>query len=214
MELQKSGISESALALRKLLSREIPGLVEQRISIGSPRQADEDRSNSDQRLNLFYYRVEMCGWRPAHQAEEAPAIRAFLMITPFGIEDTENHVSPGENDLRLMGEVIRVLHENPTITMEHNGKPYAQVQLMPLSLNMDEMNKIWSSQDNTVYRLSVGYEMALVPVTLDPDISTPRKVESVDVRYAQHPGEKVNLKEFFKDEKNYEKLVYPEPPTE
>ena len=75
--------------------------------------------------------------------------------------------SAGENDLRLIGEVMRVLHEQPVVSLDGGtASKVASLEIVPHPLNLDNLNHIWSTQGDTAYRLSVAYEMALAPIPL------------------------------------------------
>lgn len=169
MALNPSGISEAALALRALLGQHISGVAENRIGIGSPKQTEDELTGSDQQLNIFVYNAEMSPYAADVHPLDTPTVKLHCLITPFGVADAEGNISAGENELRLMGEVLRVLHENPEIKLKKaGGEIYAGIQLMLENVDVDHMNKIWSAQGETAYRLSVGCEMALVPVTIEP----------------------------------------------
>lgn len=192
MALQRSGLSESALALRHVLGQEIAGLDENRIIIGSPKQAEEQLTGADQQLNLFFYRVEMDSVRPDLDPREAPTARAFFLATPFGVADTENNVSAGENELRLIGEVVRVLHEKPVMKLLLDGEEYAHLQITSSPLDVDAMNKVWAAQGETVFRISVGYEMALIPITLEPEELSYPKVTEIRQKHYSKPSDETN----------------------
>ena len=53
---------------------------------------------------------------------ESWLLRLHCLITPFGA--AESPVSSGENDLRLLGEVLRVFHEKPVLpALDLGGAP-------------------------------------------------------------------------------------------
>jgi hypothetical protein len=45
-----------------------------------------------------------------------------------------------------------------------DGNDIAQLQVVPHPMNLDNLNHIWSTQNEVSYRLSVAYEMALAPI--------------------------------------------------
>lgn len=169
MALSPSGLSEAVLALRAVLGQHINGLDENRINIGAPRQTQDELTGSDQQLSIFVYNAQISPCAGDIHPLDTPTVRLHCLLTPFGVADAEANISAGENELRLMGEVLRVMHENPGITLRRqDGQVYAGIQLMLKNVDEDHMNKIWSAQPDTAYRLSVGCELALVPVTIDP----------------------------------------------
>ena len=88
-----------------------------------------------------------------------------------------------KNDLRLIGEVMRILHEQPVISVSNgtNGE-IAQLQIVPHPLNLDNLNHIWSTQGDTAYRLSVAYEMALAPIPLTEAVERSSLVGEIRTR--------------------------------
>ena len=169
MALNPSGLSEAVLALRAVLGEHINGLDENRINIGAPKQTQDELTGSDQQLSIFVYNAQISPNGADIHPMDSPTVRLHCLITPFGVADAEANISAGENELRLMGEVLRVMHENPEITLRRqDNQVYASIQLMLENVDTDQMNKIWSAQPETAYRLSVGCELSLVPVTIDP----------------------------------------------
>ncbi len=131
-----------------------------RVMIGAPTEAAKD--DDKHRVNLFFYRFEPPGIGPIVTPDEPWRIRLFCLITAFGV--MEEQISAGENELRMVGEVMRLFHESPVMdTLDVKGESVRlQVVFQPLS--SDELNHIWSTQGDASYRPSVAYEMALGPV--------------------------------------------------
>jgi hypothetical protein len=133
-----------------------------RIMIGTPADAAPKDSDTDHRVNLFFYRLEPSGFFPDTFPGEPWRLRLHCLITAFGV--SEELISSGENDLRLLGEVVRIFHENPVLeTVDVDGEQVRlQVVFQPLSA--DDINHLWSTQGDVAYRTSVAYEMALAPI--------------------------------------------------
>ncbi|MCG8551560.1 MAG: DUF4255 domain-containing protein [Desulfobacterales bacterium] len=187
MALNPSGLSEAVLALRRLLGQHINGIDENRINIGAPKQTQDELTGSDQQLSIFVYNAQISPNTADVHPLDTPTVRLHCLITPFGVADAEANISAGENELRLMGEVLRVMHENPSVTLRRrDGRVYASIQLMLKNVDEDHMNKIWSAQPDTAYRLSVGCELALVPVTIDP-AGAPQAPETRVVQVRHYP---------------------------
>ena len=169
--LPVSAMSDAANKLRNLLSDRIDDLEDvTRIRIGHPKDTLEDMKNNDDKnqLNLFFYNVSYDGYPADGLSEDPFYVRLHCLVTAVGAKAaTTGSPSPGENDLRLIGEVMRVLHQQPVISVDDgtNGE-IAQLQIVPHPLNLDDLNHIWSTQGDTAYRLSVAYEMALAPIPL------------------------------------------------
>lgn len=169
MALLSSGLSVAAITLRSVLGQNIAGLDENQISIGSPKQAEDSFSGGHQQLNIFIYNAEFAPYTGDLLPQDSPTVKVFCLLTPFGVADAENNISAGENELRLIGEAIRVLHENPEINLRRkDNSEFAEVQIMMHNISMDDMNKIWSAQGEAAYRISVGCELSLIPVIIDP----------------------------------------------
>ena len=169
--LPVSAISDAASKLRTLLLTGIDDLVDvKQIRIGHPKDtlADMDNEKDKNHLNLFFYNVTYDGYPADGLSNDPIYVRIHCLITAVGAKTgVLNAPSPGENDLRLIGEVMRILHEQPVVNVGRGPNDIvAQLQIVPLSLNLDDLNHIWSTQADTAYRLSVAYELALAPVPL------------------------------------------------
>ena len=174
-----SSLSVAARALRTHLAG-ATGLPESQILIGHPSAAakDVEGEGNKQFLNLFFYRVEH-GAYPADSAANDPFfVRLYCLITALGTKETVGGatISAGENDLRLVGGVMRGLHEHPILVLQNESdEDVAQLQALLHVLSLDDLNHIWSTQGDTPYRLSVGYELALLPTPLvSPAVRGPR----------------------------------------
>jgi hypothetical protein len=166
MPLAASSLSVAARGLRARLAGAIDGLVEQNVTIAHPKEGCEPPASSSgtHRLNLFFYDVSF-GGHPADGTSDEPFyVRLSCLITALAVQ--EDTVSAGENDLRLLGEVMRVLHESPQFALEDGGETVALLQVVLTDLSLDDVNKIWSTQGDVAYRPSVAYELALAPVPL------------------------------------------------
>jgi len=174
--LPASSLSSAAYSLRNLLVTQIADLDDiNHIKIGHPGSTIKDLEELDENcLNLFFYDVNYDGY-PADGSSENPFyVRLHCLITAVGHKSTEpeapgssknRDVSKGENELRLIGEVMRVLHQQPVLSVaDVEENEIAELQVVPHTMNLDNLNHIWSTQSDISYRLSVAYEMALAPV--------------------------------------------------
>ena len=166
-----SSLSMAARALRTQLAGAV-GLPEGQIMIGHPSLAvkDIEGETNKQFLNLFFYRIESGAYPSDAQAADVLYLRFYCLITALGTKETATGgatVSAGENDLRLVGAVVKRLHESPLLRLrDDSAQEVAQLQVVLHVLSLDDLNHIWSTQGDTPYRLSVGYELALVPLPL------------------------------------------------
>ena len=169
--MDPSALSVAARELRAYLAPKL-GLNLDQVSIGHPsaaaREQETNSSNPRDLLNLFFYRVEHDGY-PADGASEDPFyVRAYCLLTAFCLNDTENNgLSAGEKDLRLIGGALHWLHAQPLVHVR--GADDAEVgvlQVVLSPLSVDDINHIWATQGELPYRLSVCYELALLPVPI------------------------------------------------
>ncbi|MCB1125254.1 MAG: DUF4255 domain-containing protein [Verrucomicrobiae bacterium] len=149
------------------------------VVLGTPADAaSTDAADSTHRLNLFFFRFEPAGLFPDTLPGETGWLRGFCLITPFACDESVEGgeepvdgspegagttIGAGENDLRLIGEVVRVFHEKPVFRCNVNGQDY-HVQTIFQPLALDQLNQLWSTQGETIYRPSVLYEVSLAPV--------------------------------------------------
>lgn len=138
------------------------------VAIGPP--GEVGNSYEGHRVNLFFYRFEPSGFDAGVRPGQVWRVRMFCLITAFGVLDEQ--VSPGENELRLLGEVMRLFRETPVMeAVEANGQ-VVRLQAVFIPLSEDHINQIWSTQGETYYHPSVAYEMSLgvvVPSQLSVD---------------------------------------------
>jgi hypothetical protein len=67
----------------------------------------------------------------------------------------------------LIGAVMKRLHERPILQLlNESAQELARLQVTLQPMSLDDINHVWSTQGDTPYRLSVGYELALVPLPL------------------------------------------------
>jgi hypothetical protein len=161
MALPLSSLSRICRSIADFLGAEMEANSNSiRVLLGNPADAAKE-FETEHRVNLFFYLVEPSGFG-AFAPDETWRVRLHCLVTAFGI--AENQVSAGENDLRLLGGVLRVFHENPILpAYDLDGIPVrSQVVFNPLTL--DQINHIWSTQGDVAFRPSVAYEMALAPI--------------------------------------------------
>ncbi|MBP8132854.1 MAG: DUF4255 domain-containing protein [Zoogloea sp.] len=132
-----------------------------RVLIGTPSVAAPGEGDSDHRLNLFFFRFETSGFDGGILPGDPWLLRMHCLATPFCCD--EPPTPAGENDLRIMGELLRHIHENPVSEMTVDGSTF-MIQTIFLNLGLDQVNQLWSTQGDTVYRPSVLFELSLAPV--------------------------------------------------
>lgn len=178
-----SALSVAANELRSLLESEIEDLTVGQVLIGHPKDTFESMADDENNLNLFFYNVQFDGYPADGMSDNPLYVRLHCLIT--AVAGRRTVPSAGENDLRLVGEVMRVLHQKPVISVnDATDSEVAQLQIVPHPLNLDNLNHVWSTQGDTPYRLSVAYEMALAPIPLSVPVEKSPWVGEVGV-YAE-----------------------------
>lgn len=163
MALPKSSLSQICRAIADFVSDRLEASTHSfRVMIGNPASAAPGQSETEHRVNLFFYRIEPAGYFTGDTSADTWWLRLQCLVTGFGVP--EDLISAGENDLRLLGEVMRLFHENPVLPDLEVGDEHFRLQVVFLPLSNDELNHIWANQAEVSYRTSVAYEMALAPV--------------------------------------------------
>lgn len=133
-----------------------------RVLIGTPAAAAPSASTNEHRLNLFFYRIEPTGFGNAAATDEIWRVRLHCLVTPFA--RAENQVSAGENDLRLLGEVVRIFHERPLMASIDVQGEEVRTEVLFSGIGLDDLNHLWSTQGDVPLRPSVAYEISLAPI--------------------------------------------------
>tara|TARA_Y100000310_G_scaffold337574_1_gene425027 strand:+ start:783 stop:1814 length:1032 start_codon:yes stop_codon:yes gene_type:complete len=130
------------------------------VYLGSP--ADLTAHSDEDRINLFFYRFEPSGFQANLHPNLPWHIRLHCMITCMAVDDDDTH--PGEDDLRLLGQILTLFHEQRI-------QPMFVVNDIPVRLNAvfnpasdEQLNQLWSVQGDASYRPSVLFEMSLAPI--------------------------------------------------
>ena len=155
-----------------------------RVTIGAP-GANLAAVNNANTLNLFFYRFEPFGFDADALPGEVQWLRMFCVITAFGIDediDNDNQVdfSAGLNELRMLSQVIRLFQEQPVMLLagDDAGEVW-HTQFIPRPLADEQINQLWSTQGDTIYRPSVVYEIALAPIEPAIPAAQPARVASL-----------------------------------
>ncbi len=175
--LPASALSDAAYGMRELLVNEIADITDvNRILIGPPTDNFETLKNRQNTcLNLFFYEIQHGGY-PSDVTNNNPFyVRIRCLITALGAKTTGSprDISSGENELRVIGEVMRVFHQNPLLALKDaTDKDVALLQIVPYTMNLDNLNHVWSTQNDAAYRISVAYELGLAPVPAEQPVDT------------------------------------------
>ncbi len=164
MALALSPLSQVCKGIRSYLDGVINAPERSKVSVllATPAEtASASAGDSNHRLNLFFNRFEPSGLFPDTLPGETGWIRTYCLVTPFAAE--EDSVGAGENDLKLIGEVLRIFHEKPVLQLRVDGEDY-HLQIIFQPLGVEQLNQLWSTQGDTIYRPSLLYEISLAPV--------------------------------------------------
>lgn len=139
------------------------------VTIGAP-GINLPAVNNTNTLNLFFYRFEPFTFETSARPGDVQWIKMFCVITAVGIdEDVDNDAtvdfSAGINELRMLSQVMRLFQEQPVMLIDgDNPGEVWHTQFIPHPLADEQINQIWSTQGDTVYRPSLAYEITLAPV--------------------------------------------------
>ncbi|WP_020588515.1 Pvc16 family protein [Desulfobacter curvatus] len=176
------------------------------VTIGAP-GVNLASKHSKNTLNLFFYRFEPFGFDADARPGDVQWLKTVCFITAFGIDedgddDGEIDFSAGVNELRMLSQVMRLFQEQPVMLIggDDTGELW-HIQFIPRPLADDQINQIWSSQGDTIYRPSVVYEIALAPVEPNEPAAQAARVASIGVdaggdienRFRSWPGDRQPL---------------------
>lgn len=184
-----SALSVAARELRARLAAALD-LAPANVLIGPPAAAAKELEREPRTLlNLFVHRIEPAGQGGGEAALDPFQVRAHALITAFAEPEsdagTQVTVSAGEIDLRLIGGALRALHEQPVLRLRDDaGEEVAQLQLLFAPLSLDDINHLWATQGDAPYRLSVGCELALLPLPLARRVERAPRVGALDLKLA------------------------------
>ena len=159
MSLAESSLSIICVSVRDFINISInadPDNTNINVLLGAPADIEEDNGHQ---VSMFFYRFEPSGFQANSHPGDPWRIRLFCLITAFGI--TEGNIPAGENDLRILGEILRIFRASPVLeAVDVNGETI-RLQVVFNPVTDEQINQVWSTQGDTSYRPSVIYEMAL-----------------------------------------------------
>jgi hypothetical protein len=152
------------------------------IVIGQPHGAVEQQKNNADKdhLCVFFYRMGYSGFPVDAGSGDPLYLQAFCMITALGGNAGPDGPSPGDSELKLIGAVAEYFHQKPVLKLkDEKGTLQSQIQIVPIQLSLDDINHLWATQNNTPYRLSLSYELAMLPVPLKARAESGPKVKAI-----------------------------------
>lgn len=126
-------------------------------------------TNAKNLVTLFLYRIE-----PDHAAylstpERGLVVRLKVMINVYGVQTSVSGESARTTELRVLSEILRLFMEHPqfgpirvkgttpTGVMQSMASQGPMIEAQPLSLDMEEINHIWTTQGDAAFRTALVY---------------------------------------------------------
>lgn len=131
------------------------------VTLAPPYAVLADNGTSQSRLSVYLFRVQpnnavRAAVGPRIQSRTLPAaVDLFYLITPV-----TNSI---ENDQRLLGKVIQVLHDTPVLESVEGGQPQP-IRISEVTLTLEEISLLWSAFGQPL-RLAACYSAGTVFVS-------------------------------------------------
>lgn len=180
-------LQRTSFALRRILWTEIEPIAQMRDIFQSPQAIaftnpkDTHRDNS-LRLSLWLYQVTENEFlknqpparprngSPLQEAKTPLALNLYYLVTPFTLT--------AELDLQVLGFVMRVFYDTPTIYInEPSNRVFEELRLILCRLNLEELTRVWEALQEP-YRLSVCYKITVARIESSQVSETARVVEA------------------------------------
>ncbi len=180
--MDASNLSRAIIAFRDHMIQAAPEGVLDHVDmfIGHPAQVAEliNAANNELNLVLFIYHIEHAGYPVHAKSDETSFVKMHCLLTAM---TKLSQGSTGEMDLKLLGHVMETLHRNPLVSVrDDQGAIITQLQVVPTQTSMEDLARIFSTQFETSYRVSIAYELSMVPVFTAATQSGPL-VEKIDL---------------------------------
>ncbi|MBT8341114.1 MAG: DUF4255 domain-containing protein [Desulfatitalea sp.] len=121
-------------------------------------------------FSIYFYKVFSAGNNSDDHPGRPLDVKAHCVLTPLSKKSAngDNGISPGEKDLRILGQVMACMHKHPRFDLvDEQDEPVCEVEIIPVDLSTEELNKIVPSPPEGGFRSTVAYELALFPIALD-----------------------------------------------
>ncbi len=184
--------------LQAAVGADVPGAVVTTVRPDGPGSGVPDTG-----VNIFLYQVtpnahwrnnDLPTRRPDGTLVQRPQVALDLhyLLSFYG---NEVNLEPQ----RLLGSTIRTLHAKPVLTRQdiqntvnaigflsdsNLAEEVELVKFVPLSLNLEELSKLWSVFFQTTYVLSVAYQASVVLISADqrPTVAQPVREPVIQVQ--------------------------------
>ena len=123
--------------------------------------------------------------RDFNQIESPPLpVCLHYLITP--IVDTANVVAGSETEQVILGKILQIFHDHPTLRGADLQDDFAgtevELNVRLESLNLEEITRVWDALEGS-YQLSVSYEVSVVNID---SAMEPERVSPVVVALPEH----------------------------
>jgi len=154
------------------------------VTLDSPVDLKSD-TGSYSKLNLYLYQVlenPFTKNQPAYAADERThvppplTLRLYYLVTPYASDPLSAH--------KVLGHAMRIFYDNTIITGERLTEPLRlatdKLSIVLIPTKLEDLTRIWNALQ-TPYRLSVCYEVRVVPIESARAEEIPRAVETTRV---------------------------------
>jgi hypothetical protein len=153
------------------------------VTIGAP-GINLATAQSKNTINLFFYRFEPFSFAADSMPGDVQWMKVFFVITAFGIDegtsdDSNLEFSVGFNELCMLSQVMRLFQEHPVMLVNGDDDQQWHLQFISRPFNDEQINQIWTSQGETIYRPSVVYEIAVAPIIPEQSTTQSARVGSI-----------------------------------
>jgi hypothetical protein len=137
------------------------------VTLDSPADL-KNGAGSFEKINLYLYQVVEHAFtknQPAYPLDDGTlhypplTLRLYYLLTPYASDPVSAH--------KVLGHAMRTLYDNAIVTDARLTEPLRLVAeklcIVLLSMKLEDLTRIWNALQ-TPYRLSVCYEVRVVPI--------------------------------------------------
>lgn len=184
-------IRDVSNTLKKLISQNIAELTsENSILFDSPGEVE---SGTITRLSIFLYQVEPNPF--TRNLGDIPVGNAKLRYPPVSV-DLNYMFTPyaqyRETEFIVLEKLVQLFHDNAVLKenqLEGNlqQSDNSEIRIVPVTLTLDELNKLWGIFPNKSYKLQICYKLTpvYIPSSKVRDIA---RVETPEIRSERTDG--------------------------
>jgi hypothetical protein len=153
------------------------GDTEITVEIGNPAQFHPRPETAAPLITIWVYRLELDNTAFFATPDSAQALRLHTLFTAYCAAGATSDESAGTFELRILSHIIRLFLEEPELGPIRivNALPVGpaaglimsdlMVEARPRSLDVEDMNHIWTTQGEAPFRTSIAYTFSFGVVT-------------------------------------------------